>query len=121
MDQRRFLGNWGEDIAVQYLKGKGYQIVERNYKNYFGEIDIIARHKKKYVFVEVKSRYGEKNNRPEEAVNYIKAGKLRRAAEKYILEKQIKNDYQIDVIAIVKDKRSDQVYLTHFKEAVRYF
>ena len=41
--QRRRFGNWGEDAAVRYLKTRGYEILDRNYRSSWGEIDIIAR------------------------------------------------------------------------------
>ena len=46
----------GEDIAVNYLKKKGYKIIERNFRKGYGEIDIIALKKNVLVFVEVKTR-----------------------------------------------------------------
>ncbi len=121
MNQKQYLGRWGEEKAAQYLKEKGWQIRERNYKNYFGEIDIIAQKKKKIVFVEVKTREGKKNEQPEEAVNLQKRKKLLAAAEKYILDNKIKGECRIDVIAIIKEKETGKVYLTHFQNAVRYF
>ena len=52
----RIKGDIGENIACKYLIKNHYKILERNFKNSIGEIDIIARHKKEIVFVEVKSR-----------------------------------------------------------------
>lgn len=52
----KLLGRWGEEQAARYLQKKGYKIVGMNYKNRFGEIDIIAQWKKAIVFVEVKTR-----------------------------------------------------------------
>lgn len=52
----KIVGNVGETWAQNYLKKKKYKILEANYKNLIGEIDIIAKFKDTYVFVEVKTR-----------------------------------------------------------------
>lgn len=49
-------GLWAEGIAAIYLRFKGYQIIERRYKTPGGEIDLIARRRKHFAFVEVKYR-----------------------------------------------------------------
>ena len=51
------LGKQGENYACQYLKTKGYQIIQRNFSCKQGEIDIIAKDKEEYVFIEVKTRH----------------------------------------------------------------
>lgn len=61
-------GKKGEDIAVAYLKGKGYRIVERNYKCPLGEIDVVAKDGDTIVFVEVKSGKSEEFGDPQLAV-----------------------------------------------------
>ena len=66
--QRRRFGNWGEDAAVRYLKTRGYEILDRNYRSSWGEIDIIARQRDVLAFVEVKTRQCLKFGRPAAAV-----------------------------------------------------
>ena len=53
--QNKRLGRRGESQAVKYLKRKGYKILERGYKNPFGEVDIIASKDDTVAFVEVKN------------------------------------------------------------------
>ena len=53
---RHEIGKLGEDLAIKYLKEKGYEIIERNFRCKQGEIDIIAKAKEEYVFIEVKTR-----------------------------------------------------------------
>ena len=53
---KREFGNIGEDIACKYLKNIGYRIIERNFSCKQGEIDIVAKDKNEYVFIEVKTR-----------------------------------------------------------------
>jgi len=60
LNEKRNFGNLGENIAVEYLKRNGYSIVCRNFYCKMGEIDIIAKEKNEIVFVEVKTRSGER-------------------------------------------------------------
>ena len=72
MAQHNELGKIGEQKAAEYLKKKGYKILERNYKYKNLEIDIIAQRKTDLVFVEVKTRSDNTLFEPEDAVNYQK-------------------------------------------------
>jgi putative endonuclease len=93
------LGQIGEDIAVEYLKKQGYKILERNYKKPWGEIDIIAKKKKKIIFFEVKT-LKDCVFLPEESITQSKKIALKRTAEIYVKEKKNYLDWQIDVIGI---------------------
>ena len=66
--EKRRRGNMGEDFAAEYLEGKGYEIIERNFNTRLGEIDIIARDGKYIAFIEVKSRADDCMYAPREAV-----------------------------------------------------
>lgn len=99
------IGQIGEDIAVQYLTKKGYQILERNFTTVFGEIDIIAEKKNIICFVEVKSRKSSKYGLPEEAVTDRKMKKIIKVAQLYNKKKYYKNKiYRFDVISVKFDK-----------------
>ncbi|MBT4277605.1 YraN family protein [Candidatus Falkowbacteria bacterium] len=119
-ESQRF-GNWGEDVVCKYLLDNGYKILERNYKNYYGEIDIIVKLKSKIIFIEVKTRSSRKFGLPEESVNQKKQQKILRASEKYILDNKIKKECRIDVVTIEKDYSTRKINLRHFKNAIRYF
>jgi putative endonuclease len=94
-------GKRGEDIAVAYLKNRGYRIIERNYKCLFGEIDIVAKDDDTVVFVEVKSRKSEKFGDPQGAVGREKQKKISRISLKYLEEKHLYPcDARFDVVAI---------------------
>ena len=73
--EKRELGRWGEDRAAEYLRRKGYRIVERNYAGRFGEIDIIARDRRFVIFAEVKLR---KNADFAQAREFVTPAKQRR-------------------------------------------
>lgn len=100
MNNREF-GSKGEDIACEYLKKNGYEIVERNkHFSKFCEIDIIAKFKNKFVFVEVKTRKSNNFGTPLEAITKAKYNNIKTGVLSYLNEKNIKN-YQIDVIGII--------------------
>jgi putative endonuclease len=102
LTQRRDqLGRRGEALAEAFLKRKGYEILERNWKGKSGEIDIIAKHKKTLVFAEVKTRATEKFGAPVEAVDKHKEEHIVRVANEYIQrEKKNKQAVRFDVISV---------------------
>ncbi len=74
------LGKWGEEKAVEFLNAKGYKILERNYKNKIGEIDLIALDQKTICFVEVKCRRSLAYGQPYESVTRRKQIKIAQVA-----------------------------------------
>ena len=95
----------GEEIAVNFLKEKKFKILERNYSNKIGEIDIIAENKGVLVFVEVKARETLAFGRPAEAVDNRKQQKLRNVAQIYLMaKKKTECDCRFDVIEILGEK-----------------
>ena len=68
MAKHNDLGKMGEDLAVQYLTDKGYEILERNWRNKHKEIDIIAKDGETLVIVEVKTRQSDDHGEPDLAV-----------------------------------------------------
>lgn len=100
------LGTKGEDFACSLLENKGYQIIDRNYRTRFAEIDIIAIEQRKHastlVFVEVKTRRSTKYGAPEEAVTTKKIEKITKASEEYLLNhKGLPKKHRIEVVSIV--------------------
>ncbi len=83
----RETGVFGEALALRYLEGKGYEVVERNHRTRHGEIDLILREGATLVFVEVKARRGRGFGDPLEAVTASKQVRVRRMAEAYLSEK----------------------------------
>lgn len=109
-NEKQKCGQIGEEIAVKLLTGKGYEIVERNYRYGHGEIDIIAREGKELVFVEVKTRNNLEYGDPEYAVTKKKQRQVRKMAELYLYDKGIEEaDCRIDVVAILMENGKDPV------------
>jgi putative endonuclease len=94
-------GKKGEDLAAAYLARMGYRIVERNYRCFFGEIDIVAWERETLVFVEVKSRRTEAFGAPQVAVGFAKQDKISRIALNYLSEKHLRHPpARFDVVAV---------------------
>ncbi len=78
------LGLAGEGIAARYLKKNGYRLLERNYRNAIGEIDIIAVERETIAFIEVKTRQSDRFGSPKWAVTSRKQRKLSMVALCYL-------------------------------------
>lgn len=75
---RKALGRFGEDEAIPYLLSEGFEILRRNFRNRFGEVDIIARKGSAVHFIEVKTRRTNSCGYPDECVNSLKKNKILR-------------------------------------------
>ena len=117
-DHRRQLGKWGESVAAVHLEAKGFHIVDRNWRSTFGEIDIIARDGDELVFVEVKTRRGNRMGTPEEGLTREKAEKLRQLAQLYLAEMELDRDWRIDLVAIEIDSSGMLLRRDHIQNAV---
>jgi putative endonuclease len=99
------LGQFGENVACDYLENNGYKILERNFRSVIGEIDIIAKDGEVLVFIEVKTKSNFDFGLPQEMVTNKKQHKLIKVAYSYLKEKSLENiPWRIDVVAITKDK-----------------
>jgi len=114
---RRELGSKGEDVACWYLKRKGYEIVQRNWKCQYGEADIVARDLDELVFVEVKTRTTETRGLPEEAVTYKKRQRYERIALEYLFSHDLPSmGIRFDVVAMVLNQ-DGKAFLRHHRDA----
>ncbi len=110
MIERSELGKIGENFAEDYLKGKGYRIIERNFRQKLGELDVVAvASDKTLVFIEVKTmREGEL--RPEDQMSFSKMKKFKRVASLYAgFRHDLVDDgkgWRMDVIALTKTGNS---------------
>ena len=99
--KRRDVGILGEKLAKDFLKKKGYRIIETNYRSPEGEVDIIARHGDFLVFVEVRTRTSLEFGSPEESITPAKMERLKATAAYYQqTHSNLPPLLRIDVVAI---------------------
>lgn len=109
----RSTGQAGEEIAARALRDKGYTLLERNFSNKFGEIDIIAKDKNVLVFVEVKTKIGIDFGLPEEQIGSGKLSRIRNMATMYLHGESVA--CRIDVVAVVLGENNEVLRLTHYE------
>ena len=116
MKHNQRIGKWGEDTAADYLTERGCEIIARNARTPYGEIDIVARQGDVTIFVEVKARTSNKMGLPEESITPRKQEHMLACAEHYAAEHAI-DHWQIDVISIEGKPGSDPK-ITYFENAI---
>ena len=118
--QKQKTGAVGESIAEQFLKQKGYKIIEKNYRKKWGEIDIIAEKANTVRFVEVKtvSRESRAVHRPEELVDCRKLTKVARTAALYMEMTRDRREFQLDVVGVILDKSTNTAQCRLFEQAL---
>lgn len=107
-------GMFGEQIAVQYLKKKGFSVVCRNYRKKWGELDIVAKKDNVLHFVEVKSTgrlphvkaAGRDRYRPEDHFHARKRARMKRAIESYLHEYKVTTPYTTDLVVVYLERGS---------------
>jgi putative endonuclease len=103
---RKELGGLGENLAAEYLKEKGYTILQKNFRSEQGEIDIIASDRDWVIFAEVKTRTGEAYGSPEESIDFNKIDRIRKAAIAFLKDNkpEVKKSLRFDAISIVVNR-----------------
>lgn len=98
--ESRLLGRWGEGLAADYLRQRGYQILASGWRCRYGEIDLIAADETYLCFVEVKLRRSDAYGRAGEFVDWRKREKLRSTAQMYLTEHPTQLQPRFDVVEI---------------------
>src|SRR3990170_1285321 len=111
--QNKTTGKIGEDLAASYLKDKGYEILDRNWGNKWGEVDIIGKDKETIVFVEVKTKVGYLFGTPEEMVGKKKLSQIQKIAAFYLPAEN--SPKRIDVVAIVLSPDLTPERINHYQ------
>lgn len=114
MGKNKELGQEGEQVAADYLKKKGWRILEMNYRFSYSEIDIIAEKDGLVVFIEVKTRTNTSFGMPEDFVNDKKVQFIIRAADHYIQQHDWHGNIRFDIISIIKKREME---LEHIEDA----
>lgn len=118
-DTRKLKGALAEAAAATFLMEQGYRIVERNWRNRTGEIDIIGEYKDMLVFIEVRSRSGNSAfGTPSESVNQRKINQVRSMAEQYLhFRKSYDVPIRFDVVAVILNPDKSVASIEHIKQA----
>ena len=115
---RRF-GDFGERVAASHLEAKGYQILERNWSTREGEVDIIASRGRDLVFIEVRSRRGNRMGTPEESITGRKAEHVRAAVNAYIQEHpEAPPNHRVDAVVIELDAKGRVMRVEQIENAI---
>jgi len=115
MTHNQKVGQLGEQAATDYLISKNYEIIARNVRTPYGEIDLIGRKDDTTIFVEVKARTTKSFGPPEIAVTPRKQGHMLSCAEHYAQQNEI-DHWQIDVIAV--ERVGGKTEIVHFENAI---
>lgn len=119
MGKHNEFGKEGEQLAVDYLKKKGYTIIYKNYRYLKAEIDIVARKDDVLAIVEVRSRSSNFIENIAETVTPKKIKLLVMAADHYVSENDIDVDVRFDIITILKNRSKFE--LEHLESAFYHF
>jgi putative endonuclease len=105
-------GKSGEELAAALLRENGYKILARNYKTKLGEIDIVAKEKDTFCFVEVKTRHSDRFGLPQEAVLNTKQRQISKTALSFLKENRLLDKKaRFDVVSILYSEDSPRVEL----------
>lgn len=114
------VGRYAEKLAQEYLRKNNYRILDCNFRNYSGEIDIICRKNNILVIVEVKGRYSYEFGVPKESVTPSKQKSIIKVTKSYMLYKKLTNiNVRFDVIEVFFNQNNDLFKITHLKDAFR--
>lgn len=121
MAEHNDLGAWGEDHAADFLRQRGYIILERDWRHGRSKVDIDIICKtpecRTVVFVEVKTRGAEQIIAPEDAVDRRKVRHIGRAAHEYVQMHDIVEELRFDIIGIVGRQGSSAIQINHIEDA----
>ena len=119
-------GEMGENVATRYWERKGFLIKERNYTKKWGEIDIVAKKGSRLHFVEVKSQSLDltKNHtwidsyKPEDNMHFAKIERLKRTLQSYLIERNIKGDWQFDLVVVYLDEANKKAKVKYIDNLI---
>ena len=119
MAQHNQLGKKGEQIAVDFLLDKGYDIVERNYRFDKAEVDIIAKNNNTLAIIEVKTRSSSDFGDPQDFLKPKQIKRIVKAVDEYVLVNKMDLEIRFDIIAIVKENKG--YLIEHLENAFYHF
>lgn len=108
-------GSKGENLAAEFLKKKGFEIVCQNYRFKHAEIDLIIKRDDWLIFVEVKTRSSSTFGEPEDFVDDFKSRKIFEAADEYIFSNNWQGHIRFDIVSV---KLGAHAEIVHFEDAI---
>lgn len=118
----RKTGSKGEEFAAEYLAKKGYEILERNYREKYGEIDIVSRCKVKgesfIVFVEVKTKTEGEYGEPWEMINKHKLKQITNMGHLWCMQNHYRGLVRIDVVGVWLDAMGEVERVKHWENVI---
>jgi len=116
--QKKDIAAIGEELAANFLKKKGYKILQRNYRRKIGEIDVVCYERGTIVFVEVKTRSSNNYGVPELSVTKTKKRQIIKVAQYYLAEKKIEGiAVRFDVVSVFYSPTKSKPVITLYKNA----
>jgi putative endonuclease len=116
-DKRKQIGRQGEEIAASYFAKRGYKILQRNWRCPGGELDLVMEQGQTLIFVEVRTRQGQRFGPAEESITPAKQSRLIELAQTYLQETEtLHRSWRIDVAAVKLGPGLPQV--KHIENAV---
>ncbi len=117
--QKKLLGKKGEDIALNYLTEKGYELVARNYRfSRYGELDLVMRDGKYLVFIEVRTKKNKLYGSPLETIDYDKRRQIEKMAQLFLVKEKLSQDTfcRFDAIGIILSNNNEPE-IEHIQDA----
>ena len=116
------IGSFGEALARDYLISKGYKILNMNFRNKFGEIDIICKKNNLLIFCEIKSRYSNSFGSPIESITCYKQKQIIKLSELYLISKKYYNfNVRYDIIEVIFNTITSSHIINHVQDAFRAY
>jgi len=116
---RQALGRWGEQTAAEHAARLGYEVLARNARTPYGELDLVLRRGEELVIAEVKTRASASLGAPEISVTPRKQAHLLQSGQYFMDSRpELGSDWRVDVIAITIDPASGQPEIIWFEDAV---
>ena len=114
------IGAYCENLVKDYLQKNKYNILDCNFRNFLGEIDIICIQDKLLIIVEVKGRYNYNYGLPKESITFSKQKSIIKVANSYIYYKKLFDiNIRFDVIEVYLNPQTTLFKINHIKDAFR--
>lgn len=114
------IGNYCENLAKEYLKKNKYYILDCNFRNFLGELDIVCLQDKLLVIIEVKGRYNYNYGLPKESITISKQRSIIKVTNSYIYYKKLINiNIRFDVIEVYLNQENTFFKINHITDAFR--